>query len=275
LTTQREAGPFIIVNYYNEFDPKTAAWLRQLIKNGAIPDGHVDERSITDVSPSDLKGYVQCHFFAGIGGWSLALQLAGWPSCLPVWTGSCPCQPFSKGGNSLGYNDPRDLWHSMHRLISFIRPQFVFGEQVERAIKFGWFDRLQADLAKDNYSSGGVVMGAHSKALPHPRQRLFWFAHTSGELDLGKKLPQERWSSSIPSIWQSEKIFQEGQGRVDELVARRIAERVSSYSEALSILDGIPGRMVGIRGAGNAIVPQVAAEFIRASVEVVNCVILP
>lgn len=84
------------MNYYNEFDPKAAAWLRELIAAGLIPKGEVDERSIADVQPDDLRGYVQCHFFAGIGGWSYALQLAGWPAEREAWTGSCPCQPFSE-----------------------------------------------------------------------------------------------------------------------------------------------------------------------------------
>ena len=41
--------------YYNEIDPKACAWLRQLIKNGLIMDGEVDERSIIDVQA--MKGY--------------------------------------------------------------------------------------------------------------------------------------------------------------------------------------------------------------------------
>ena len=77
--------------YYNEFDPKAAAWLRELIKRGLIADGVVDERSILDVSADDLVGFTQCHFFAGIGGWSYALRLAGWSDDQPVWTGSPPC----------------------------------------------------------------------------------------------------------------------------------------------------------------------------------------
>ena len=76
--------------YYNENDPFVAAWLRELIADGLIAKGEVDERSITDVRPGDLAGYDQCHFFAGIGGWSLALRLAGWPDDRPVGTGSCP-----------------------------------------------------------------------------------------------------------------------------------------------------------------------------------------
>jgi len=54
--------------YYNEFDPKAAEWLRELIRAGLIAPGEVDERSIEDVTPADLAGFRQCHFFAGIGG---------------------------------------------------------------------------------------------------------------------------------------------------------------------------------------------------------------
>ncbi len=89
--------------YYNEIDPHAAAWLRELIKAGHITDGEVDERSIEDVTPEDLLGFTQCHFFAGIGGWSYALRLAGWPDDRPVWTGSCPCQPFSAASATGGF----------------------------------------------------------------------------------------------------------------------------------------------------------------------------
>lgn len=90
------------MHYYNENDPKAAAWLRELIRCGHIPFGYVDTRSICDVRADELVRYVQCHFFAGIGGWPLALKLAGWPGDRPVWTGSCPCQPFSAAGKGAG-----------------------------------------------------------------------------------------------------------------------------------------------------------------------------
>ena len=81
--------------YYNEIDPFAAQWLRELIKAGHIALGEVDTRSIENVAADDLAGFTQCHFFAGIGTWSYALRCAGWPDDRPVWTGSCPCQPFS------------------------------------------------------------------------------------------------------------------------------------------------------------------------------------
>ena len=76
------------MNYYNEWNKWNAALLRELIADGLIAEGVVDDRSIDKVDVRDLKGYSQCHFFAAIGGWSHALRLAGWPDDSPVWTGS-------------------------------------------------------------------------------------------------------------------------------------------------------------------------------------------
>ena len=96
--------------YYNENDPKMAAWLRELIKAGVIVPGEVDERSIWDVVPSDVMGFTQCHFFAGQGSWSYALRQAGWSDDRRVWTGSCPCQDFSGAGKRAGLAGERHLW---------------------------------------------------------------------------------------------------------------------------------------------------------------------
>lgn len=258
------------MNYYNENDLKTATWLRELINQKLIPEGDIDVRSIVDVQPSDLRGYTQCHFFAGIGGWSYALHLAGWEPSRPVWTGSCPCQPFSSGGNSRGTEDSRHLWPHFEELIKACCPVTIFGEQVARAISFNWFDVICAGLETEGYTIGASVLGAHSKSLPHVRQRLFWVANSNCQFDFGKELSTGRRTSQVPTIWESSQIFQEGQGRVDELVTRYIAQKVCSYSEARTILDGIPNHMALLRGAGNAIVPQVAAEFIKAFCEIQN-----
>src|ERR1043165_6788849 len=116
--------------YYNEINREAAAWLRELIKAKVIADGDVDERDVRDVCPRDLDGFVQCHFFAGIGVWSYALRLAGWPDDRPVWTGSCPCQPFSSAGKKAGFQDERHLWPAWAGLIGERSPRTIFGEQV-------------------------------------------------------------------------------------------------------------------------------------------------
>jgi len=160
--------------YYNEFEPFAAAWLRELIKAGHIAAGDVDERSIAEVKPDDLKKYTQCHFFAGIGGWSLALRLAMWPDDRIVWTGSCPCQPFSTAGNRKGKSDERHLWPIWFNLIKECRPSSVFGEQVSSAIAQGWLDDVYNDLEAQGYAVGSAVLPACSVGAPHKRDRL-WF----------------------------------------------------------------------------------------------------
>ncbi len=164
------------MNYYNEWDKQEAQWIRNLIAAGLIPAGDVDERSITEVSPRDLAGYTQCHFFAGYAGWSLALRAAGWPDKRPIWTGSCPCQPFSSAGSHKGTADPRHLWPDFHRLISDVRPPFVMGEQVAGSAGYGWFDGVQSDLEAQDYASRAVDIPACSVNAPHRRNRLFWVA---------------------------------------------------------------------------------------------------
>lgn len=322
------------MNYYNEFDPKTAAWLRELIRAGAIPNGHVDERSISDVSPNDLTGYVQCHFFAGIGGWSYALQLAGWPEDRPIWTGSCPCQPFSTAGKGLGDKDERHLWPTFFNLIRECRPKFVFGEQVASAIGKGWLDGVSADLESEDYACGATVLGAHSVNSPHIRQRLYWMAHAghlrwrdgtvsiqeehnevarpSDGLDNTKRPRLQRLSergspdkSDGEEGWliESTKTSTNDYGMLPPNSNRRqpgssaaTPARYGSSVEPASfwndftfahcrdgknrriptepaffpLANGIPARVVRLRGYGNAIVPQVAAEFICASIEVIN-----
>jgi DNA (cytosine-5)-methyltransferase 1 len=162
--------------YYNENDHKAAAWLRELIKQGHIAVGDVDERSIEDVAPNELAGYTQCHFFAGIGGWSYALRRAGWPDDRPVWTGSCPCQPFSAAGKGAGFTDERHLWPAWFHLISQRRPPVVFGEQVASKDGLSWIDLVQADLEGSGYAAGAFDLCAAGVGAPHIRQRLYFVA---------------------------------------------------------------------------------------------------
>ena len=153
--------------YYNEIDSYAAQWLRNLIAAGYIAPGDVDERSIEDVKPDDLRNYTQCHFFAGIG----------------VWTGSCPCQPFSAAGKGHGFDDERHLWPAFHWLISECRPECIFGEQVASGNANAWFDLVQTDVeAMDYYTFGLVPFPSAGVGAPHIRDR----AYTHPQPGIGK-----------------------------------------------------------------------------------------
>ena len=179
--------------YYNEFDPKAAAWIRQLIKNGMIADGEVDERSITEVTADEIRGFTQHHFFAGIGGWSYSLRLAGWPDDRPVCTASLPCQPFSVAGAQKGVDDERHLLPHFIELVKQCNFQTIFGEQVPGAIKHGWLDDLCTEMERESYAVGSIVLTAAGEGAPHIRQRLYWVADSSkqrqsGQRELGQPL---------------------------------------------------------------------------------------
>jgi len=164
--------------YYNEIDPYAAQWLRNLIAAEHIAPGDVDERSIEDVRPDDLRGYTQCHFFAGIGVWSYALRKAGWPDDKPVWTGSCPCQPFSTAGKGAGFADKRHLWPAWFHLIEQCRPSVIFGEQVASPDGYAWLDLVQTDMEAAGYAFGPVVLPAAGFGAPHGRHRIYFVADT-------------------------------------------------------------------------------------------------
>ena len=153
--------------YYNENDLPTAAWLQQLIDNGEIAPGHVDTRSIVDVTVDDIQGYTQHHWFAGIGVWSYALRQAGWSDSRSIWTASLPCQPFSVAGTQKGKADDRHLLPHFIRLFVQYRPDRAVGEQVPGAIKQGWLDDLYDEMEQEDYAVGSVVLTA-----AHPSKNL-------------------------------------------------------------------------------------------------------
>lgn len=325
--------------YYNEFDKSAASWLRELISDGLIAPGDVDERSIIDVDYKDLEGYTQYHFFAGIGGWSYALRLSQWPDNKPVWTASLPCQPFSTAGKQLGKQDERHLLPHFLELVKQCKPNTIFGEQVERAIGHGWLDDLQTTMEAEGYSVGHVVLGAHSIGAAHIRQRLYWVADSASaggcwrESLGGRRYSESRGSSEDCGLgisncagsqqrieaakatryWCSSEsagdangmadsfgieCTEQGNGRRDKEGARSSGGTNAHGGEHESIewiycrdgkyrpiesglkplVDGVSrgmvhssdprntqeARVMRLKGYGNAIVPQVAAEFISA-----------
>lgn len=247
--------------YYNENAPFAAAWLCELIRQGLIADGEVDERSIADVRSADLRGFDQCHFFAGIGGWSYALRFAGWPDDRPVWTGSCPCQPFSQGGYGAGATDARHLWPVWRPLIAECRPPTLFGEQVSGPSGWSWFDLVASDLEDDGYAVAAADLPVSSIDAPHNRQRLWWVA-TDPNAHCGRWQWQQS-QAKLPTPQNSGFRFSEFEGLVSR--ERELAVPAGRFG---AVADGVSGRMGRLRGYGNAIVPALAATFIQAYLDI-------
>jgi DNA (cytosine-5)-methyltransferase 1 len=227
-----------VAAYYNEHDPKTAAWLRELIKAGLIADGEVDERSIVDVSPGDLRGFVQCHFFAGIGGWSYALRLAGWPDDRHVWTGSCPCQPWSAAGAGLEATDPRDLWPAWFQLLRIGLPPVVFGEQVAGKAGRAWLDRVYDDLEMCDYAVAPFDLPSCSVGAFDRRQRLYFVADAvcsaseRGTRSLSRAQASSRGAWETRWAWRSRISRWSPRSRAGRHRKRRMPTRASERTAA-------------------------------------------
>jgi DNA (cytosine-5)-methyltransferase 1 len=320
---------------YNEIEPFAAAWMRELMANGHIAHGVVDERSISDLTPADVAGPGQRHFFAGIGGWSCALRLAGVSDDSDIWTGSCPCQPFSSAGKRGGTSDARHLWPAWFALIEQCRPAIILGEQVASRDGLTWLDLVFADLERCGYAVGAADLCAAGVGAPHIRQRLYFVAYadegnvgkrvhvqprqsrrempdvdrrgTDGELadrkrnglegrkqarsasravvrsgdspmgnagcyrDLkhARELPRDEGEHAVGAAHGDHPSVATSAARGDwtDVDWLPCADGVSRPVEpgTFPLAHGVPARVGRLRGYGNAIVPQVAATFIRAA----------
>lgn len=287
------------MDYYNEIDAFAVQWLRNLTDQGVVPAGEVDERSICDVRPEDLGRLRRVHLFAGIGGWAEACRLAGWPSDIPIWSGSCPCQPFSLAGKRKGNEDSRHLWPEMFRLIHGCRPPVVVGEQVSQKNGLAWLDGVCDDLERIGYTCGAYDLAAGGFSAPHKRQRLYWFGvlgvSTSSRCEVRcrigaddrQELSPALGAGDLSSAWNDSILLPCTDGKV-----RRIGSRVfplahgiprsvgPEFSRSLGVDHDPKGarawvatarrnRTGRIRGYGNAIVPAVAAEFLKVVLNLV------
>jgi DNA (cytosine-5)-methyltransferase 1 len=249
--------------YYNENNKYAAQWLRNLIDNKQIEAGIVDDRSIEEVTPNDLQGFKQCHFFAGIGVWSYALRLAKWPKDREVWTGSCPCQPFANPGKKAGFTDERHLWPFWLHLINVRRPRTIFGEQVSSKGGLSWLDLVQTDLEGNSYSFGAMDLSAAGVGAPHKRQRLYFAADSNYQRNSGHStstsFSQERpWGSFSPMDLQqiTSSPFVQGSCFPQPLLRK--------------MDDGFTNRVGRISAYGNAIVAPLAQKFIESYMEIIQ-----
>ena len=284
--------------YYNENDPFAVLWLRELIKAGLIADGEVDSRSIVDVSADDVARFRGCHFFAGIGVWALALRQANWPAHRQIWTGSCPCQPFSAAGRRTGIADKRHLWPYWYRLISQCKPATIVGEQVAGAAGREWWDLVANDLENSNYAVGAANLCACSVGAPHVRQRLFWLAHSNSNrrqrgiqrgADEARETVKGQAGCSSANCGLAYPDSQQRQRGEAEFAGHRVQKSASHSQTHWSgaayvqcgdgktrpikpgiecLVDGFAGRGALLRCLGNAIVAPLARAFVETVMEV-------
>ena len=250
--------------FYNDNNKNCCDKLQRLIDRGAILSGKISSKDIRDITT--VNSFSQCHFFAGIGGWPLAFNLARIPKDANVWSGSCPCQPFSVAGKQKGFEDDRHIWPEFFRLIKISRPTIIFGEQVASRIALQWWDSVAFDLESASYSCATASLCAYAVGRPHQRQRIFWMAY-----DSNRRCPDwlSAWKQRMEQVRKVEKkpTFKEPCISSElETLWDITGAALPNQPGICPVVDGIPNRLdrLAIAGYGNAIVPELAAKFIIA-----------
>ena len=255
-----------MVAYYNEIDKNAVNWLRQLISDGLIADGIVDDRSILEVQPADLKGFSQHHFFAGIGGWSLALRQAGWADTKPIWTASLPCQPFSVAGTQKGKNDDRHLLPHYLDLVKQCRPHIQIGEQVPGAIKHRWLDDLYNEMERENYAVGAVILTAAGAGKAHIRQRLYWMSQIRMGNSERNGFNEDTLRHSISQGEKESRMRQSKRSNTEQIewIECRDAKYRPIKSGITSLVNGVSG---GVVHSGDTLNPNNSAEALAIRIK--------
>lgn len=195
-------------------------------------------------------------------------------------TGGFPCQPFSAAGKRKGKADDRDLWPEMFRVIKASRPTWVIGENVANFIGME-LKRSISDLEGEGYKVQPFDIPALSVDGRQIRHRLWIVAYREGAGARGLPIQpaQGRRSSEGPDAYRSGEDLANSHslGRVawsiqesgasEKEWARRTAGRHCRWSAEPGmdrVAYGVPNRVDRVGALGNAIVPQVAAEIMKA-----------
>jgi len=169
----------------------------------------------------------------------------------------------------------------------------------------GYGSRVRSDLEKMGYAVGTADICAASVGAPHIRQRLWWVADSlryRNRQEEGSKQKEETMVSRRHSSFnRSERLGdangkrlqkREGIGRIQSETLETKKRETPKYASNSGFWDeyelvwcrdgkarriepgsfplahGIPNRVGRLRAYGNAIVPQVAVEFIKSFMEI-------
>jgi DNA (cytosine-5)-methyltransferase 1 len=199
-------------------------------------------------------------------------------------TGGYPCGPFSQAGKRRGAEDDRHLWPSMFGIIRTSRPTWILAENVAGHVTLG-LDQVLADLESEDYAVQPIIVPACSVDAPHRRDRVWVIANAEDKRGCRKneyeecfKQDREEWfqgqprrDSSLEFVPDSNNARRVKQWRSEsiqsELITAECGNRWSAEPDVGRVAHGIPKRVDRLRGLGNAIVPQVAYEIIKAMIE--------
>lgn len=167
-----------------------------------------------------------------------------WRGRVDLVSGGFPCQNISINGNGEGIRGDRSgLWSHMARVISEIRPRFVFVEN-SAALTVRGLGQVLGDLAAMGFDAEWGCLGASDIGGQHERKRIWIVAYS--------KVPRCKEDGAVRDV-KKVSLF----GRIDNV------SRVRNWGRDKPGLDrvanGVANRMERIIAIGNGQVPRVAA----------------
>jgi len=107
-----------------------------------------------------------------------------WRGIVDVVSGGFPCQDISAAGRGAGIEGARSgMWREMARVVSEVRPRFVFVENSPMLTRRG-LGKVLGDLASMGFDARWGVLGAADVGAPHKRDRIWIVAHSNGMREL-------------------------------------------------------------------------------------------
>lgn len=101
-----------------------------------------------------------------------------WRGIIDVVSGGFPCQDISCAGRGKGITGERSsLWKEMHRVITEVRPQFVFVEN-SPMLRTRGLDVVLKDLSRVGYDTQWGIVSAENTGALHRRKRIWIMGNT-------------------------------------------------------------------------------------------------
>jgi DNA (cytosine-5)-methyltransferase 1 len=184
-----------------------------------------------------------------------------------ILTGGFPCQDLSSAGSRKGiYAERSGLWGELFTQMCRIRPKFTLIENVTGLLSGDsgqWFLRLLTEMAEGGFHVEWECVPASSVSAPHNRDRVYIVAYPSenGWLRIFAKASltlKRNMGNNIGADW-----FGCGDGHWFGWQGENKKE-ILSEPFVVGEDDGLSRQMDRNSSLGNAIVPQVAYEIMKA-----------
>ena len=204
-------------------------------------------------------------------------------------TGGFPCQPFSQAGKRRGKEDDRHLWPEMLRVIAQARPAWVLGENVVGIVSME-LDAVLSDLESIGYAVWPAIIPACGVDAPHKRNRVWIVAHAEATEQLRSRdswARRDGFADPGQDVADSKQPGLEGYNDGDASAIAAKAFGTNSGSGSFSdghcrwepepdvgrVAHGVPNRVDRLKALGNAIVPAVAYQILKAIYDIDNALV--